>query len=52
MAPDELGLLDLATVDLDVAALAQGYVRLAGLGVALGARVQPRATGILGGWRP
>jgi FdhE protein len=50
-AADELGLLDLVTVELDVAALAQGYVRPAGLGVALDARVQPRATGILGGWR-
>jgi len=50
-AADELGLLDLAAVELDVAALAQGHVRPAGLGVALGAQVQPRATGILGGWR-
>jgi FdhE protein len=50
-AGDDLGLLDLATVELDMAALAQGYVRPTGLGVALGARVQPRTTGILGGWR-
>ena len=28
---DELGLLDLATVELDVATLAQGYIRPAGL---------------------
>jgi len=48
---DELGLLDLATVELDVAALEQGYRRPAGPGVALGARVQARAGGVLGAWR-
>jgi len=48
---DELGLLDLATVELDIAALEQGYRRPAGLGAALGARVRPRASGLRGGWR-
>jgi len=48
---DELGLLDLATVELDVAALGQGYQRPTGAGAALDARVRPRAGSRLGGWR-
>jgi hypothetical protein len=44
-------LLDLATVELDVAALGQGYARPAGPGAAVGARVRLRSSGILGGWR-
>jgi FdhE protein len=36
---DDLGLLDLTTVELDTAALARGYARPAGPGAALGARV-------------
>jgi FdhE protein len=36
---DDLGLLDLTTVELDTAALAHGYARPAGPGAALGARV-------------
>lgn len=47
---DEIGLLDLATVELDVAALEQGYRRPTGLGAPLAARVRPRAHGLLGGW--
>jgi len=47
---DEIGLLDLATVELDVAALEQGYRRPAGPGAPLGAHVRPRARGLLGGW--
>lgn len=47
---DEIGLLDLATVELDVAALEQGYRRPAGPGAPLGARVQPRARGLLRAW--
>jgi FdhE protein len=39
---DDLGLLDLTTVDLDAAALARGYARPAGPGVRLGARVLVR----------
>jgi FdhE protein len=39
---DELGLVDLATVELDVVALDQDYVRPPGLGAPLGARVQVR----------
>ena len=38
----DLGLLDLTTVDLDVAALARGYARPAGPGAELGARVVVR----------
>jgi FdhE protein len=48
---DDLPLLDLTTVELDVAALEQGYLRPDGPGAALRARVQPRAAGLLGGWR-
>jgi FdhE protein len=48
---DEVALLDLATVDLDVAVLGQGYRRPAGAGARLGARVRPRAGGLLSGWR-
>ena len=48
---DELGLLDLATVELDVAAMEHGYRRPAGAGAALGARIRPRAGGMLGSWR-
>jgi FdhE protein len=48
---DELALLDLATVELDVVVLEQGYRRPEGPGVALGACVRPRASGRLGGWR-
>jgi len=48
---DELGLLDLATVELDVAALEQDYRRPPGPGAALGARIVPRTSGVLGGWR-
>jgi len=48
---DELGLLDLATVELDVAAMEHGYRRPAGAGAALGARIRPRAGSMLGGWR-
>ncbi|HET7342373.1 MAG TPA: formate dehydrogenase accessory protein FdhE, partial [Methylomirabilota bacterium] len=39
---DELGLVDLATVELDVVALEQDYRRPSGLGAPLGARVQVR----------
>ena len=39
---DELRLLDLATVDLDVAALERGWKRPAGLGARLGVRVVAR----------
>jgi FdhE protein len=46
---DELGLLDLATVELDVVALEQDYVRPPGLGAPLGARVQLRQGRL---WRP
>ena len=48
---DELGLLDLATVDLDVAAIASGYSRPVGPGAPLGARVRARTGGLLSGWR-
>ena len=44
---EELALLDLATVDLDAAALARGYARPEGPGSALGARVITRAGGPL-----
>jgi FdhE protein len=47
---DEIGLLDLATVELDVAALEQGYRRPAGPGAPLDAHVRPRPRGLLGGW--
>ena len=48
---DELPLLDLTTVELDVAALEQDYRRPAGPAVAPNARVRPRAAGLLGRWR-
>jgi FdhE protein len=48
---DDLALLDLATVELDAAALARGHARPAGPGAPLGARVVVRA-GRLGGWWP
>src|SRR5204862_83499 len=48
---DELGLLDLATVDLDVAAIGSGYSRPVGPGAPLGARVRARTGGLLSGWR-
>ena len=50
-AADELGLLDLATVELDIAALEHGYARPGGVGVSLRVRLQPRAGGLLGAWR-
>ena len=50
-AADELGLLDLATVELDVAALEHGYARPSGVGAPLRVRLQPRAGGLLGAWR-
>ena len=50
-AADELGLLDLATVELDIAALEHGYARPGGVGVPLRVRLQPRAGGLLGAWR-
>jgi FdhE protein len=49
--PDELGLIDLATVELDVAALEHGYARPRGLGAPLRMRVRARAAGLLGAWR-
>jgi FdhE protein len=48
---DELGLLDLTTVELDVAAIEHGYQRPAGPGVPLGAHVAVRGTGLFAGWR-
>jgi FdhE protein len=48
---DDLALLDLATVELDVAALGQGYQRPPGLGAELGAHVRTRRGRLLGGWR-
>jgi len=48
---DELGVLDLATVELDVAAIGSGYSRPVGPGAPLGARVHPRDAGLLRGWR-
>jgi FdhE protein len=45
----DLGLLDLATVELDAAALARGGARPAGPGAPLGARVVTQASG--GWWR-
>jgi hypothetical protein len=50
-AADELGLLDLATVELDVAALQHGYTRPGGPGMPLGARVRLRTGGIFGARR-
>ena len=46
---DDLGLVDLATVELDVAALEHGYARPTGPGAALGAHVSA-AGGRLSGW--
>jgi FdhE protein len=46
---DDLGLIDLATVELDVAALEHGYARPTGPGAALGAHVSA-AGGRLSGW--
>jgi FdhE protein len=47
---DDLALLDLATVELDVAAIEHGYARPAGPGAPLGARVVTPAGGRLAGW--
>jgi len=46
---DDLGLIDLATVEFDVAALEHGYARPTGPGAALGAHVSA-AGGRLSGW--
>ena len=48
---DQVALVDLATVELDVAALEQGYHRPPAPGAALGARIELRAGGRLGAWR-
>ena len=49
---DDLALLDLATVELDVAAIEHGYARPAGPALPLGARVATsRAGGLAGWWR-
>lgn len=47
---DDLPLLDLATVELDVGALQNGYTRPAGPGAALGARVTAAAGTRLAAW--
>jgi FdhE protein len=49
--PDELGLVDLATVELDVVALAHGYARPTALGAPLQVRMRARAGTLLGAWR-
>jgi FdhE protein len=49
-APDDLALLDLATVELDVAALEHGYRRPVGPGSTLDARVTLPVRGRLGRW--
>jgi len=48
---DDLGLIDLATVELDVAALEHGYARPAGPGAPLGARVSVAGGRLAGWWR-
>jgi len=48
---DEIALVDLATVELDVATLEQGYRRPPAPGAALGARIELRAGGLLRAWR-
>ena len=47
---DDLALLDLATVELDVAAIEHGYARPAGPALPLGARVAASGAGGLAGW--
>jgi FdhE protein len=47
---DDLALLDLATVELDIAALEHGYARPAGSGTAVGIRVTTAAGNRLAAW--
>lgn len=48
---EDLGLLDLSTLELDVAALEQGYARPPGVGAVADARVVTPAGGRAGWWR-
>jgi FdhE protein len=49
--PVELAVLDLETLELDVAALEHGFHRPAGPGYRLGVRVEPKRRRGLLGWR-
>jgi FdhE protein len=48
---DELALVDLATIELDVAAVEHGWARPRGLGAPLHMRLRVHAGGLLGTWR-
>jgi FdhE protein len=50
LSADDVGLVDLATVELDAAAVARGYARPQGPGARLDARITTRAGSRLPGW--